>query len=100
MKSVKPGRGPSFLGGVVCLFMALFGVLWTVVAFSMGGGEFDITDGNEEPDPLNERFGSRSASKPTESKDDKKTKNKFCPYCGAEVGGDYTFCNSCGKKLP
>lgn len=135
MKSVKPGRGPSFLGGVVCLFMALFGVLWTVAAFSIDAGlsgvifslfgiifvgiavvnaiynfknatgknrysEFDITDGDEEPDPLNERFGSRSASKPTESKDDKKTKNKFCPYCGAEVGGDYTFCNSCGKKLP
>lgn len=40
MKSVKPGRGPSFLGGVVGLFMALFGVLWTVVAFSMGGGLF------------------------------------------------------------
>lgn len=115
--------------------MALFGVLWTVAAFSIDAGlsgvifslfgiifvgfavvnaiynfknatgknrysEFDITDGDEEPDPLNERFGSRSASKPTESKDDKKTKNKFCPYCGAEVGGDYTFCNSCGKKLP
>ena len=135
MKSVKPGRGPSFLGCVVCLLMALFGVLWTVAAFSIDAGlsgvifplfgiifvgfavvnaiynfknatgknrysEFDITDGDEEPDPLNERFGSRSASKPTESKDDKKTKNKFCPYCGAEVGGDYTFCNSCGKKLP
>ena len=135
MKSVKPGRGPSFLGCVVCLFMALFGVLWTVAAFSIDAGlsgvifslfgiifvgfavvnaiynfknatgknrysEFDITDGDEEPDPLNERFGSRSASKPTESKNDKKAKNKFCPYCGAEVGGDYTFCNSCGKKLP
>ena len=135
MKSVKPGRGPSFLGCVVCLFMALFGVLWTVAAFSIDAGlsgvifslfgiifvgfavvnaiynfknatgknrysEFDITDGDEEPVLLFERFGSRSASKPTESKDDKKTKNKFCPYCGAEVGGDYTFCNSCGKKLP
>lgn len=36
MKSVKPGRGPSMMGGISCIFAALFGVFWTILAFSMG----------------------------------------------------------------
>ena len=36
MKSVKPGRGPSFLSGVGGLFAVLFGIIWTVLALSMG----------------------------------------------------------------
>ena len=26
--------------------------------------------------------------------------NRFCPYCGAAVLTDFTYCNSCGRKLP
>ncbi len=36
MKSIKPGRGPSMMGGVVGIFGALFGVFWTILAASMG----------------------------------------------------------------
>lgn len=36
MKSVKPGRGPSFLSGAGAVAVALFGVLWTVFAAQMG----------------------------------------------------------------
>lgn len=36
MKSVKPGRGPSFMGGIVGIAVALFGVFWTIMAISMG----------------------------------------------------------------
>jgi len=25
---------------------------------------------------------------------------RFCPYCGAQVLPDFTYCNSCGRKLP
>ncbi len=25
---------------------------------------------------------------------------RFCPYCGAPLGDDFTFCGRCGKKLP
>ena len=131
MKSVKPGRGPSFLGCVVCLFMALFGVLWTVAAFSIDAGlsgvifslfgiifvgfavvnaiynfknatgknrysEFDITDGDEEPDPLNARFGDVSQGGPAVGGGD----FRFCPYCGAKLGSDFTYCGKCGRKLP
>lgn len=131
MKSIKPGRGPSLMGGVVCIFMALFGIGWTAFAFSMGGGlfsmfglvfvgvavvsaiynfknatgknrysQFDITDGDEEPDPLNERFGAPRAARSEDKKENKNSKNKFCPYCGAEVGDGFAFCNNCGRKLP
>ena len=36
MYSIKPGRGPSLMGGVAGIIVAAFGVIWTVVATSMG----------------------------------------------------------------
>lgn len=35
MKSVKPGRGPSMMNGIGALIAVAFGVLWTIIAFSM-----------------------------------------------------------------
>ena len=127
MKSIKPGRGPSFMGGVVGIFMIGFGILWTVLAaqasavFALFGvlwtgiavvqtvynfknatgrnrySAYDITDGSEESDPLNERFGNQQQSGST---DISNGDSVFCPYCGTPVAGDYEFCNKCGKKLP
>lgn len=126
MKSIKPGRGPSMMGGVIGLFMIGFGILWTVLAaqasvvFALFGvlwtciaiantvynfknatrknrySQYDITDENEEIDPLNERFGNRNESiyQPVSAG------NRYCPYCGTKAEGDYQFCNKCGKKLP
>ena len=37
MKSIKPGRGPSFMGGISAIFAALFGVFWVIMACAMGG---------------------------------------------------------------
>ena len=126
MKSIKPGRGPSMMGGVVGIFMIGFGTLWTVIAARASGifaifgvlwtgiaiamtvynfknateknrySAYDITESNEEPDPLNERFGNPRAT--AEKQND--VNSKFCPYCGTPVAGDYKYCNSCGKKLP
>ncbi len=36
MYSVKPGRGPSLIGGVAGIVVAVFGVIWTIGALSMG----------------------------------------------------------------
>lgn len=137
MKSVKPGRGPSFMGGVASIAAALFGVLWVIGAANMTGemsafgagpggfglvgifplfgvvfiiiavagavynfknaagrnrySEFDIVEGGEEPDPLNERFGAGDEAEPARG---------YCPYCGNAIDGDYIYCNRCGKKLP
>ena len=125
MKSIKPGRGPSFMGGVMGIAGALFGVFWTVMAIVGGAwfmapfgiifvvisvvrtvydfknatgknrySEYDITDDEEESDPLNEMFGEERENRPSE------TENRYCPYCGQRVEAEYEFCNVCGKKLP
>ena len=36
MKSIKPGRGPSMMGGVGAVFAAIFGVIWMGAAAGMG----------------------------------------------------------------
>jgi hypothetical protein len=144
MKSIKPGRGPSFMGGIGSLAAIFFGLIWTFAAASMGApfffplfgvvfiiigivqavynfknatskdrySEFDITDENEEPDPLNKRFGnpeSNSGAANAGSADQGGANNRsssdddgagnFCPYCGSSVKSDYDFCRQCGKKL-
>ncbi len=126
MRSIKPGRGPSMIGGIIGIFMiifgvfwtlftakaspifALFGVFWTGIAVTMTIYNFknatnrnrysvyDFTDAHEESDPLNERFGNPQIDVQKENDVD----SKFCPYCGKPVAEDYEFCNSCGKKLP
>lgn len=122
MKSIKPGRGPSFMGGVTSIAVGIFGVVWTIIAamlfwpFAIFGlvfvgiaimqavyhfknatgknrySAFDIVDHTEEPDPLNQQFGT-----PTQEAD---SDGSFCPYCGAKAEKDFSFCNECGKKLP
>ncbi len=124
MKSVKRGRAPSMMSGITGIFMIGFGILWTVIAaqasvvFALFGvfwtgivvvvtiynfknatgknrySEFDITDEREEPDPLNQRFGT-----PREARWEQ-AQSRFCPYCGTAAAQDHEYCSSCGKKLP
>ena len=42
MRSIKLGRGPSLLGGVMSLAIGLFGLIWTILVASMGGGLFAL----------------------------------------------------------
>ena len=46
MKSIKRGRGPSMMSGISSIFVAIFGVIWFVLACSMsgmaGGGIFSV----------------------------------------------------------
>lgn len=127
MKSIKPGRGPSFMSGVVgifmigfgllwtvlaaqaSVFMALFGILWTGVAiattvynFKNATGknrysQYDITDEHEEPDPFNERFGCKVNYNGTQKSNEE---TAYCPYCGNPVAEKYEYCPKCGEKLP
>lgn len=126
MKSIKPGRGPSMMSGVVGLFMIGFGILWTILAaqasmvFALFGvlwtgiavvttvyhfknatqknrhSQFDITENGEEPDPLDRWADDRSDPEKILTS----TNSKFCPYCGTAVETDFEFCNRCGKRLP
>lgn len=126
MKSIKPGRGPSMMGGIVGVFMIGFGILWTALAAQASGvfalfgilwtciaiattiynfknatnknrySQFDIVNETEEPDPLNVRFGNVD----TQQASADETANSFCPYCGNKVADSYKFCNRCGRELP
>lgn len=94
-------RGAGLIGIIFPLFGVLFiiiGVFNAIYHFKNASGKnrysaFDITD--EEPDPLNERFGSASA--PTDAPS---AETHFCPYCGAPVQNDFAFCRKCGRELP
>ena len=131
MKSIKPGRGPSMMGGVASVFAVVFGIIWMCGAASMGApgffllfgvafigigvvnavysfknaagdnrySAFDIVDSDEEPDPLNVRFGSRSDPEP-EVQTGEPGKFAYCPYCGVRLGEGFAFCGKCGKALP
>ena len=110
MKSIKPGRGPSMMGGVASVFAVVFGIIWMCGAASMGAPGFfllfgvafigvDIVDSDEEPDPLNVRFGSRSDPEP-EVQTGEPGRFAYCPYCGARLGEGFAFCGKCGKALP
>lgn len=40
MRSVKPGRGPSMMGGIGAVIAIVFGVVWTLSAAQMGAPGF------------------------------------------------------------
>ncbi len=126
MKSIKPGRGPSMMGGISSIIAVIFGIFWTCAAasfapfmaifgilfivlaavsvvynFKNATGEnrystYDIVDSEEERDPLNERFGRKTTASEKQDTDGA----KFCPYCGTALQEDFRFCTNCGKKLP
>lgn len=126
MKSIKPGRGPSMMGGVMGIFLICFGIVWTVFAASAAPimalfgvfwtgmavvitvynfknatqknrySQFDIVEHGEEPDPLERKFGNPPAASTRQSSDG----SRFCPFCGAPVQKDFKFCGKCGKELP
>ena len=91
-------------------FMTPFGLIFIVIAiintvynFKNATGknrysQFDITDSNEEPDPLNERFGNAQSFE--NSARNTASESAYCPYCGTPVGDGFEFCNRCGKRLP
>ena len=93
-------------------FFPLFGVLFIIIGIiqviynlknATGKNrfsQFDITDSNEEPDPLNKMIRERE-NEPSEFSDIDKTNtsSNFCPYCGSEITEEYIFCKNCGKKI-
>ena len=129
MKSVKPGRGPSMMSGVSSIAAAVFGVIWTVSALSMGAGGLFAAFGlvfiamavasaiyNFKNATSKNRYSSFDITEDGEEIDPcnerfgekRETRqaftadgeSKFCPYCGTRVQEDFEFCNKCGKKLP
>ena len=126
MKSIKPGRGPSFMGGIIGIAVALFGVFWTVMTIVMEawfmtpfGLIFIViaiinTVYNFKNATGKNRYSQYDITDEGEEPDpwDEKfgtdrddrpqsvAAAKYCPYCGEKAEKDYKFCSSCGRELP
>ena len=127
MKSIKPGRGPSMMGGLGSIFAGVFGVIWTMAAVQMGAGIFalfgvvfilfavlqavyqfknatgenrySVFDITEEGEEP-DPLEKRMAPPSSPAEENKEPGGGFCPYCGAPAEKGYDFCRHCGKKLP
>ncbi len=112
------------MGGMSSVFAALFGVLWTVIAFSIGGGIFALfgvffigfaivsavynfknaSSQNRysqfdivDSDEEPDPFDQRL----NQHRDDRTVGGKanYCPYCGTKADLDHSFCSNCGRRL-
>ena len=127
MKSIKPGRGPSMMGGVMGIFVAIFGIFWTIMATGMGTPIFFTFFGiffvimavvqavyNFKNATGKNRYSSYDIVDSHEEKDpwnekfgqisQQQTESlddaNFCPYCGTPAKDGFSFCPNCGKRLP
>ena len=111
MKSIKPGRGPSKFNAFASICVALFGVFWCILAFSMGAvfmvpfgiifvvlaiGQAIYSYNNATSE---ERYSIVDIVDEYEEKDPLNIEKKYCPYCGHRINSDYEYCPKCGKKL-
>ena len=122
MKSIKPGRGPSgmsFIGSVVAI---IFGIFWTIMAFSMTAGSpvgiifplfgiiFIIVGiiqavyhyKNATSENRFSEFDITDSSEEGDPLDEfikREADGNYCPYCGTTIKTDYDFCPKCGKNI-
>ena len=129
MKSVKPGRGPSMMGGIGSIFAAVFGLIWTCGAASMGAPGFFLLFGvvfigigvvnavysfknaaGENRYSAYDIVDSSEEPDPLDERFGRQAEESapdvpsdgfaYCPYCGAKLGEGFTFCGKCGRELP
>ena len=125
MKSIKPGRGPSMMGGFMSIVIGLIGVFWTLSAISMGAPFFFCMFGvvfvviavvqavyNFKNATSKNRYSVYDITAVGEETDplnekygntEKPQENIdmiFCPYCGKKTIKEARYCSHCGKEIP
>lgn len=129
MKSIKPGRGPSMMGGIGSVFAVIFGIVWMAAAAQMGAPVFFLLFGlvfivaaivqgyyNFHNATSENRYSAFDITEEGEEPDPLQERfgkqeqemlaekavaaeGGFCPYCGAPVEKDHLFCRKCGKQI-
>lgn len=128
MKSIKPGRGSSMMGGIGAVGVAVFGIFWTLMAVRIGAPGFFALFGvffivmagvsayyNFHNATGENRYSEFDITEDGEEPDplqerldgraEKENKQTveaaggYCPYCGAVAEKDYLFCRKCGRKI-
>ena len=128
MKSIKPGRGPSMMGGIGSVGAVIFGIIWTFAAMSIGapwffclfGVVFIVIAGvqayyNFHNATAENRYSAFDITEEGEETDPLQERfgesagnagqnrisasGGFCPYCGTPAEKDHRFCRNCGKKI-
>ena len=100
------------MGGFAGLAAAAFGLLWTILVASSGGGIFALFGlifvaigivnavYNFKNATGKNRYSEYDITENRNYDSVSQTENRFCPYCGQRVEADFEFCNVCGKRLP
>ena len=128
MKHIKPGRGPSFMGGIGAVFVGIFGVGWTIMASSMGApaifplfgvgfvilaivmavynfsnatgkNRFSAFDITSDAEEP-DPLNERFGGQRSPAPEDDAEAAAFCPFCGERAEDTYRYCRKCGKELP
>lgn len=125
MKSLKPGRKPSQINAVGSIIVAVFGVLWCIMAgvmgiwfvlpfglffigFSIYNAFYHIHNAMseaEDRDSIVDIVDSETKQDIHKSATNESIKMRsecrkiFCPYCGNSVDDTFLFCPKCGKVL-
>ena len=116
MKSVKPGRGPSFMTGIAAVGAGVFGIIWTFLASSMGaptpfalfGVVFVILAAAMAIYSFRNATGENRHSimdivddgEEPDPLNQRFGEKRYCPYCGGTLPDNARFCPACGKELP
>lgn len=126
MKHIKPGRGPSMMTGISCIFTIIFGIIWTLLAISSGApllfalfgvvfiiyaivqaiyhlnnasrkDRFSSFDITDDHEEP-DPFSQAYSQEPNHNSDAQEV--LYCPWCGAKLQPGYRYCTHCGRELP
>ena len=116
MKSVKPGRGPSLMGGIGAVAVGLVGIIWTFSALSMGAPTPFALFGvvfvglaiamaiyhfrNATGENRHSIVDITEDGEEPDPLDRRFGEKRYCPFCGEALPENARFCPACGQKTP